>query len=194
VEVTSPVKLPYSQFEVFIPYDQRAHATEKDYKNFSRQFNIDLAPKILFSKSVSVDECIKSGVANYLEFQNVTENYVMLDQEFIKIPFSKSEVFSNKQLNFKEKRQLVRVIEVCIKGYDMLEDHKVKVNSTHVYDKDIELNSTDLKLCFDLKDQNVSKFFGSLSVGARMQDILLFAIGQVNELQTDPKVEHITTF
>ena len=38
------------------------------FKRFSRQFNIDLAPKILFSKSLSVDEMIKSGVSNYLEF------------------------------------------------------------------------------------------------------------------------------
>ena len=48
---------------------------EMDFKRFSRNFNIDLAPKILFSKSISVDNLIKCGVANYLEFNNVNENY-----------------------------------------------------------------------------------------------------------------------
>lgn len=38
----------------------------------SRNFNIDLCPKILYSKSLSVDELIKSGVSHYLEFQSVS--------------------------------------------------------------------------------------------------------------------------
>jgi RAB protein geranylgeranyltransferase component A len=39
---------------------------------------------------------------------------------FQKIPFSKSEVFANTFLTFKEKRQLVKVIEACLAGYDRL--------------------------------------------------------------------------
>ena len=34
-----------------------------------------MAPKILFSKSESVNKLISSGVSNYLEFNNVSENY-----------------------------------------------------------------------------------------------------------------------
>jgi len=49
--------------------------SEDDFIRYSRRFNIDLAPKILFSKSESVDRLISSGVANYLEFNNVSENY-----------------------------------------------------------------------------------------------------------------------
>jgi RAB protein geranylgeranyltransferase component A len=61
--------------------------------------------RILFSKSVSVNELIRSGVSNYLEFQNVTENFFYNeDGKFVKIPFSKSEVFSNTFLSLKEKR------------------------------------------------------------------------------------------
>ena len=45
------------------------------FKRYSRRFNIDLAPKILFSKSLSVDKLIESGVANYLEFNNVNDSY-----------------------------------------------------------------------------------------------------------------------
>jgi len=72
----------------------------------------------LFSKSLSVDELIKCGVGNYLEFQNVTENFFYSDNKFVKIPFSKSEIFSNTFLSFKEKRQIVKVIDSCLAGYD----------------------------------------------------------------------------
>ena len=45
------------------------------FKRYSRRFNIDLAPKILFSKSLTVDKLLESGVANYLEFNNVNDSY-----------------------------------------------------------------------------------------------------------------------
>lgn len=47
----------------------------ESFKRYSRRFNIDLAPKILFSKSLSVDKLLESGVANYLEFNNVNDSY-----------------------------------------------------------------------------------------------------------------------
>lgn len=118
----------------------------------------------------------------------------MVEGNFIQIPFSKSEVFSNSSLSLLEKNQLVRVIEICIKGYDMLVEHRVKVNSTHVYDKEIELRKSDQELCFKLKDASVSEFFQELNVKEKMQNILLYAIGQVNEVQQQPKVENISTF
>lgn len=72
----------FHSFEVLEPLDKNKHPelmkNEMDFKRYSRNFNIDLAPKILFSKSVSVENLIKSGVANYLEFNNVNENYFFI--------------------------------------------------------------------------------------------------------------------
>ena len=76
--------------------------------------------RILFSKSVSVSELIRSGVNNYLEFQSVADNYFYADGSFQKIPFSKSEVFGSSLLTFWEKRQLVKVMEACLAGYDKI--------------------------------------------------------------------------
>lgn len=81
--------------------------------------------RVLFSKSVSVNELIRSGVSNYLEFQNVTDNFFYSGEQFVKIPFSKSEVFSNTFLSFKEKRQLVKVIEACLAGYDKMSEEEI---------------------------------------------------------------------
>jgi len=122
---------------------------------------------LLFSKSLSVDNLIECGVSNYLEFNNVTENYFYNPQEgmdveqlrsnlvkdMVKIPFSKSEIFVNKVLSFKEKRQLVKAIEMCLEGTDKMDQYneeqsnedgsssKKPQNSTHTYDKEISLSS-----------------------------------------------------
>jgi RAB protein geranylgeranyltransferase component A len=65
---------------------------------------------------------IRSGVGNYLEFQNISDNFFYSTEasKFVRIPFSKSEIFLNKHLSLKEKRQLVKVIELVLKGYDKL--------------------------------------------------------------------------
>lgn len=47
----------------------------------SRHYNIDLAPKILFSSGPEVDLLISSGVARYLEFKIVENTYLHLDGE-----------------------------------------------------------------------------------------------------------------
>ena len=118
-----------------------------------------MAPKLLFSKSVSVENLIESGVSNYLEFNNVTDNYfynpqpdkdidtlkASLVNDMVKIPFSKSEIFINTVLSFKEKRQLVKAIEMCLDGTDKMDEAeeatKKSINSTHSYDKEISLSN-----------------------------------------------------
>ena len=60
------------QFDKNFGEDESTHLSYKTLKDeflrTSRACNIDLAPKILFSKSKSVDLLIKSGCATYLEF------------------------------------------------------------------------------------------------------------------------------
>lgn len=58
----------FSEFRVLKSYDLSEHKTHADFLRASRQYNVDLVPKLLFSKSKSVDLIIKSGVSNYLEF------------------------------------------------------------------------------------------------------------------------------
>ena len=57
-----------TDFMVFKPYDLSLVESEKEFKKFSRPCNIDMAPKMIFSKSTSVDLLIKSGTSHYLEF------------------------------------------------------------------------------------------------------------------------------
>jgi RAB protein geranylgeranyltransferase component A len=65
----------YHSFHVLKKLSRCNYKDLNAFRTFSRNCNIDLAPKILFSKSVSVTELIRSGVANYLEFQNITDTF-----------------------------------------------------------------------------------------------------------------------
>ncbi len=97
----------------------------------------------------------------------MTENFFYAPDEktgtpnFVKIPFSKSEVFSNTFLSFKEKRQLVKVIEACLAGYDRLSQQEVtqaKINSTHIYEKDIDMSPQEMQKLQALKDRPIREF------------------------------------
>lgn len=139
--------------------------SEADFKRYQRGFNIDLAAKILFSKSLSVDNLIRCQVSSYLEFNNVNENFfynpvsspTKLIDNMVKIPFSKSEIFVNKVLTFKEKRQLVKTIEMCLLGSDQLDAEeestkKKKQNSTHEYEKEISLSEQEKVEMMQMRD------------------------------------------
>ena len=96
----------YHSFNIVKRLNRRRFPTFEAFRRFSRACSIDMAPKVLFSKSVSVTELIRSGVSNYLEFQNVTDTffYSIHAKKFVQIPFTKSEISFNTFLSFKEKR------------------------------------------------------------------------------------------
>ena len=60
------------QFDKAFGENENSHLSRKtlvdEFSRTSRNCNIDLAPKILFSQSKSVDQLIKAGTAAYLEF------------------------------------------------------------------------------------------------------------------------------
>ena len=110
----------------------------------------------------------------------------------VKIPFSKSEIFVNKVLTFKEKRQLVKVIEYCLFGSDKLKEmqessksgKKKPQNSTHVYDKDTSLSQTEQQDVIDSFDKPIMQLLNAMSIEKRLGDILLYALGMINDCQT----------
>ena len=58
--------------------------------------------------------------------QNLEELKASLVKDMVKIPFSKSEIFVNQVLSLKEKRQLVKVIEMCLEGADQIDELEKK--------------------------------------------------------------------
>nr|CAB3230603.1 rab proteins geranylgeranyltransferase component A 2 [Phallusia mammillata] len=80
-----------------------------------RRFNVDLAPKVMFSRGKLVELLIQSNVSRYLEFRNVSRTLTLLSgQDYLQpVPCSRADVFSSKFVTVIEKRILMRVLTLC---------------------------------------------------------------------------------
>ena len=104
-------------------------------ENF-RQYNFDLNPKFIYAKSKSSSELIDSKASNYIEFNSVRKIFFMFNDQFLNVPFSKSEIFISNDLDLLEKQKLLNFIFSVMK----LKNNNVDVNSTVDIKKDIELD------------------------------------------------------
>ncbi|ORZ00599.1 GDP dissociation inhibitor-domain-containing protein [Syncephalastrum racemosum] len=78
----------------------------------ARQYNIDLAPKLLSCRGDLVEILIQSGVGRYLEFKGVDDMFVFNHDttRMEKVPSSKEDVFSNKSIKLIDKRKLMNFL------------------------------------------------------------------------------------
>ncbi|XP_041359846.1 rab proteins geranylgeranyltransferase component A-like [Gigantopelta aegis] len=121
--------------------EQRAETQEKhtsnerkiwsasDIKKEWRKFNLDLAPKILYSTSKTVDLLISSDVAKYCEFRTVSRVLTFLNGQLDKVPCSRADVFSSKKVSVLEKRMLMKFLTSCAQSDEhpeFYEDFKEK--------------------------------------------------------------------
>ncbi|GIX75544.1 rab proteins geranylgeranyltransferase component A 2 [Caerostris extrusa] len=80
-----------------------------------RKFNIDLAPKIMFSRGSLVELLITSNIARYAEFQCITRILVYTNGHIEQVPCSRADVFSTENVNLVEKRMLMKFMNFCSK-------------------------------------------------------------------------------
>ena len=104
-----------------------------------REFNFDLNPKFVYAKSKSTSELIDSKASSYIEFVSVKRIFFMYMNKYLKVPFSKSEIFISEDLELLEKQKLLNFIFSIMKI-----KNKVDVNSTIDIKKDIELDDDSL--------------------------------------------------
>ncbi|CAN7998512.1 unnamed protein product [Ixodes hexagonus] len=81
--------------------------------NLSRKFNLDLAPKLLFSRGPLVELLISSNIARYAEFKAVTRILTHQDGSLQQVPCSRADVFSCKHVTVIEKRMLMKFLTFC---------------------------------------------------------------------------------
>jgi len=138
----------------------------------SRNFSLDLIPKVIFCKSKSVNYCLDSGVSFYVEFQSISNNYIFLKDKFLKIPFSKSEVFMNTELSLKEKRNLVKIINHSLHFYDKYgqkESEEFKdQNSTHAYEKDVYVTEKEDLEYLEYKDTPIAEYLEHHKIDSKL--------------------------
>ncbi len=80
----------------------------------SRDFGIDLTPKILFAKSDLLSLLIKSRVYKYLEFLPLSSFHFFENDNFEKMSNTKQDIFTNQSLSLITKRSLMKFIKFAI--------------------------------------------------------------------------------
>ena len=119
----------------------------------SNRFCLDIIPSLLLSRGVSVDQIVKSGVSNYLEFKPMDDIWMLkeasrkssekhdngqsdrtekssslensLSDAFKKVPCSKSDVFTSSELSMSDKRLLMKFLRYCM---DLGEEDALTLN------------------------------------------------------------------
>ncbi|XP_064112420.1 rab proteins geranylgeranyltransferase component A-like isoform X1 [Macrobrachium nipponense] len=91
--------------------------SQESMMKVSRKFNLDLAPKLLFSRGSLVELLISSNVARYAEFKCITRVLTWIScedkGELVVVPCSRSDVFTTESLSLIEKRLLMKLLEFC---------------------------------------------------------------------------------
>lgn len=80
----------------------------------SKNFGIDLSPKILFAQSDLLSILIKSRVHQYLEFQSLSNFHTFENDNFERLTNSKQEIFTDQTLPLMTKRNLMRFIKFVL--------------------------------------------------------------------------------
>ncbi|CCD23037.1 GTPase-activating protein MRS6 NDAI_0A08850 [Naumovozyma dairenensis CBS 421] len=83
-------------------------------KYASKDFGIDLSPKILFTKSDLLSILVKSRVHQYLEFQSLSNFHTYENDSFEKLTNTKQEIFADQKLPLMTKRNLMKFIKFVL--------------------------------------------------------------------------------
>ncbi|KAI8907659.1 GDP dissociation inhibitor [Powellomyces hirtus] len=76
----------------------------------SRQYNLELCPKLLYSRGGLVELLAKSGVGRYLEFKALDQIYLFWEGKVEQAPGSKEDVFGNQTVSLVDKRRLMKFL------------------------------------------------------------------------------------
>ena len=85
-----------------------------DLKPYWRRFNIDIAPKVLFSRGPLVEALISANISHYAEFKSVTRILTYMDGKVEEVPCSRADVFSSSVISIVEKRMLMKFLTFCL--------------------------------------------------------------------------------
>nr|XP_039265235.1 rab proteins geranylgeranyltransferase component A 2-like [Styela clava] len=128
-----------------------------------RHYNLDLAPKLMFSRGKLVDLLITSNVSRYLEFRNVTRTLTLLNNgentlpKLAPVPCSRTDVFTSKFVTMIEKRMLMRVLTMCANYESHPEEYA------------------------EFEDKKFIEFLAAKKLSKKLQHFILHSISMVDE-------------
>jgi len=111
-----PAENDNPESETQSPPNHKKVWTKEEILKESRKFNFDLSPKVLFSRGEMVEVLISSGISRYAEFKNVPNifSYEANESKLVRVPCSRADVFSSKEVTMIEKRLLMRTMTACV--------------------------------------------------------------------------------
>lgn len=108
-----------------VPSDRKptigVNMTYDDLKPYWRRFNIDISPKLLFSRGPLVEALISANISHYAEFKSVTRILTYMDGHVEEVPCSRADVFSSSVISIVEKRMLMKFLTFCL-DYEQQQD------------------------------------------------------------------------
>jgi RAB protein geranylgeranyltransferase component A len=92
----------------------------KEMENYSKRYNIDLHPKLIFSESDTCRKMILANIDKYMDFSVLygISLFDPLTSRLIKIPTNKSDIFKHKNFSTQEKREIFHLLKVCTSIYE----------------------------------------------------------------------------
>jgi len=136
----------------------------------SRRFNIDLVPRLLFSRGEMVELLISSNISRYTEFKAVTRVLTLLNGSLEQVPSSRADVFNTKHISVVEKRILMKFLTWCLQEDqppcpnltfgDLLKKEKLTANLTHFVLHSIAM--VEPEVCAEDGLKATKKFLSSL--------------------------------
>jgi len=100
--------------EVSDKTDKSVEWNSEKFAANSRKFNIDLVPRILFSRGSLVELLISSNISRYTEFKPVTRVLTRLNGVLEQVPSSRSDVFNTTHISVVEKRILMKFLTAAM--------------------------------------------------------------------------------
>lgn len=88
--------------------------TYEDLKPYWKRFNIDISPKLLFSRGPLVEALISANISHYAEFKVITRILTYIDGRVEEVPCSRADVFSSNAISVVEKRMLMKFLTFCL--------------------------------------------------------------------------------
>ena len=83
-----------------------------------RMYNLDLMPRLLYSRGSMVELLIQSNISRYTEFKAVSRVLTILNGVLEHVPSSRADVFGTRHISVIEKRILMKFLEFCLNYED----------------------------------------------------------------------------
>lgn len=113
--VEEEIDIPHKFDVVASENNEKVEWSMEKIRALYRKFNLDIAPKLLFSRGELVDLLISSNIARYAEFKSITRVLTFLNGKLEQVPCSRADVFSTKNVTIVEKRMLMKLLTFCLK-------------------------------------------------------------------------------